>query len=645
MNLANKVKRKLMRDEQEQRRIDQEAQRLLLDEAPAFEQCFSELESQDGDTEETYAPFTLPIPSNIKRKHKKVKTGGEHFIPPDILAHKEVVECLTRNKITPTAGLAVVSSIITAIGGDTRKFKLSYGTSYRFRLAASREMAEAIKDQWIPAPISVLHWDEKLMETLDDKYLLDERMPVLLSGMGKTKLLGVTKLPTHSTDKQGTVVSSSVCALLKEWDIDTDCIKFMSFDTTSANTGHLTAACIQLQVDLNRPMLWLACRHHVGEIVLSHVWDALAVEVSKSPEVTIFHRLRDEYPSLTTSDLEDLTFPELKFTTTITKEEVLSILEIALKSKMARDDYKEVIVLTKLFITQDITSNFRFMKPGAIHKARWMAKLLCGYKLVLLEDKILKELPPGTIFIGGGKSTRRRSGTDRVQQKKLVKFVNFIVAVYVPWWVTCGSATDAAEHDIIFLKAVKEYEDIDPQVSHAALVAFCRHLWYLTPELLPLCLFSSHLEEEKKEAVCTAIVAQPKLDHFTCRVGTGYQKPSMPDLTEVEFESLELDYFVSPDSWKFFQITGIPTEFLNEPVSTWKQIPAFISAAEKLKDLQVKNDAAERGVRLGHEFLGMAVKENNYQNILQVAENSRKKTPNQRSKSASSQSGNWYLTW
>lgn len=57
-----------------------------------------------------------------------------------------------------------------------------------------------------------------------------------------------------------------------------------------ASTGHESAACVSLQAVLGRPLLWLACRRHVGEVVLKHVWRALKIEVSKSPEVTLFQR-------------------------------------------------------------------------------------------------------------------------------------------------------------------------------------------------------------------------------------------------------------------------------------------------------------------------------------------------------------------
>ncbi len=64
----------------------------------------------------------------------------------------------------------------------------------------------------------------------------------------------------------------------------------MVFDTTSSNTGAHTAACVSLQTLLNRILLWFACRHHVGEVILTHVWEALKIETSLSPEISLFQR-------------------------------------------------------------------------------------------------------------------------------------------------------------------------------------------------------------------------------------------------------------------------------------------------------------------------------------------------------------------
>ena len=504
-------------------------------------------------------------------------------------------------------------------------------------------MAEKIKDSWEPSKMSVIHWDEKLMSTLDNKYIKEEHLPVLLSGEGHTKLLGVSKFPLHSTDYQGTIISTAVCGLLDDWSVDKSCIKFMSFDTTSANTGHLTAACIKLQIDTGKAMLWAACRHHVGEIILTHVWDCLEVEVSKNPEITVFQRFRSMYGSISSADLDGLVYPDLEFTEIIDKVELSSILKRASASKMVRDDYQELITLTQLLVTKD-TSKFTFMKPGALHKARWMAKLLHTIKMILLSGKIVAELPSGAVF--DITNTKKRRGKKNVESQvdKMTKFCKFVVAVYIPWWVTCGSATDAAPNDLLLLKSIASYNTIDSKVAEAAFAAFERHLWYLKQEMLPLCLFSPHVPESIKFSVADKIKRARKLSKFTKRVGKGFGKPTCPEVSISTIPSLELKDFVGPDCWKFFEVTGVASSFLKEPVENWSNLDDYKDAALKLQKLQVKNDAAERGVKLGHEFLERAKFEKNYQNILQVAENNRKLNPNQRYKKSRA-NGNWFLTW
>ena len=135
------------------------------------------------------------------------------------------------------------------------------------------------------------------MTTLDSLEQ-EERLPILVSGIGGCKLLGVPSLPHLSTDKAGNLISNATTTLLDKWNCGGNVIG-MVFDTTSANTGHKTAACISIQRDLDKSLLWLACRHHIGEVLLEHVWRDLAVEVSKSPDVTVFTRFRDKWSQLT----------------------------------------------------------------------------------------------------------------------------------------------------------------------------------------------------------------------------------------------------------------------------------------------------------------------------------------------------------
>ena len=61
----------------------------------------------------------------------------------------------------------------------------------------------------------------------------------------------------------------------------------MCFDTISAKSGHLKAACISMQDGLDKAMLWSACRHLVGKKILIKVFKSLKIEASKSPDLSI----------------------------------------------------------------------------------------------------------------------------------------------------------------------------------------------------------------------------------------------------------------------------------------------------------------------------------------------------------------------
>ena len=92
----------------------------------------------------------------------------------------------------------------------------------------------------MPSPIMLVHWDGKLMDTLDSKGT-DDRLPILVSGADGTKLLGIPPLPksTKETGEAlGDIISKATKKLLKEWNCEENVIG-MFFDTTSSNTGKL----------------------------------------------------------------------------------------------------------------------------------------------------------------------------------------------------------------------------------------------------------------------------------------------------------------------------------------------------------------------------------------------------------------------
>ena len=101
---------------------------------------------------------------------------------------------------------------------------------------ACRSISETVASEWQAPPTALVHWDGKKMDTLDGGGK-EERLPVLVSGGGNTKMLGTAALPPKDPDTpMGTLIADAVVGVLEEWAVDQNVVG-MGFDTTSVNTG------------------------------------------------------------------------------------------------------------------------------------------------------------------------------------------------------------------------------------------------------------------------------------------------------------------------------------------------------------------------------------------------------------------------
>nr|XP_047123269.1 uncharacterized protein LOC124806425 [Hydra vulgaris]XP_047123270.1 uncharacterized protein LOC124806425 [Hydra vulgaris] len=172
----------------------------------------------------------------------------------------------------------------------------------------------------------------------------------------------------------------------------------MVFETTASNTVDITASCVSMQNVLNRPLLWLACQHHIGEIILTHVWNSLEIEVSKGPNISLFLRFKKNFEHLNCQTIEDLDIPQISQSLINKKDAITNLCQEAMRQNFSRDDYRELVQLMLLYLSNGQNVVFSgFIRPGAFHNARWMAKLLYSIKLALLNKKI-SQLPKGTIL-------------------------------------------------------------------------------------------------------------------------------------------------------------------------------------------------------------------------------------------------------
>jgi hypothetical protein len=65
-------------------------------------------------------------------------------------------------------------------------------------------------------------------------------------------------------------------------------------DTTAINTGRKGGIKHILSQIFNKPLLWLLCRHHIYEVHVSHVMNAL-VGPSKGADRKIYKRFREQW--------------------------------------------------------------------------------------------------------------------------------------------------------------------------------------------------------------------------------------------------------------------------------------------------------------------------------------------------------------
>ena len=183
-----------------------------------------------------------------------------------------------------------------------------------------------IKKSFNPNIPLTVHWDGKLLPALTGTDKVD-RLPVIVSGGGLSKLLGVPKLPSGT----GQAMAKAVIDCLEDWCVK-DRIQAMSFDTTSSNTGLKSGACTLLEQMVGRDLLHLACRHHIMEIVVAKVLTVCDIP-STGPDILLFKRFQQQWKFI---DHEQFQIFEDSVTD---REDILSFCRQQRAIKQPRDDY------------------------------------------------------------------------------------------------------------------------------------------------------------------------------------------------------------------------------------------------------------------------------------------------------------------
>lgn len=215
--------------------------------------------------------------------------------------NKEMTLSWDRDNLSIRAVTSSFAADAIALGHNINEPTMSRSSVHRARVK-NREKIAASLTQGTEVPL-VLHWDGTLLPNITDGKSLEERIAVLVTGEDTEELLGVLV----SADGTGRAVAETILKLVRENGLETRIIG-MGFDKTASNTGLVRGACTQIERELQRPLLCLACRHHVYEVVLKDVFECCHGHTS-GLDIALFKRLQVRLPLIDQSKTRAWTPP------------------------------------------------------------------------------------------------------------------------------------------------------------------------------------------------------------------------------------------------------------------------------------------------------------------------------------------------
>ena len=529
---------------------------------------------QDGQSNDESTAASVPAK---KRSRKSVMT-------PVLAA------ALDRTKLSDRKATFVLAAAAQSLGHDVNDYSINRSSIHRQREQIREELAKNLKSEFRPTVPLVVHWDGKMLSDLTGKELVD-RLPVVVSGAGVDQLLGVPKMPSGTGDAQATAVAK----VLQEWGL-VNRVSAMCFDTTSSNTGRINGSCVLLEHKLDKDLLYLACRHHILELVLASVFKESSAAASSGPDVAIFKRFQQSWSYIAqncydSGDQHQLVSHAVADTKDAVVEFVLG--QLSDGKTQPRDDYRELLELTLIFLGVTPPRGVKFMAPGAFHQARWLSKAIYSIKIWLFRNQF--------------------SLTIR-EEKGLRDVCIFIVSVYVKQWYTAPLAASAPHNDLLFLQQLVAYESVNPALSKVASSKFAGHLRYLSEVLVGLAFYDPAVSAESKRAMVKATKEKQGIDEPAKRVQI--------DLKQCV--NMAVEDFVTTGTLSFFEKLQLPVGFLDVDVASWNDTAEYQQGLNIVHKLRVVNDTAERAVALIEEYNDILTrKETQKQYLLQIVKQHR----------------------
>ncbi|KAG7154923.1 hypothetical protein Hamer_G031178, partial [Homarus americanus] len=459
-------------------------------------------------------------------------------------------------------------------------------TARRARASHRRQVAAAQREAFTPPPHAVVHWNGKLVKNVVGEE--EHRQAIFISGRGheEGKLLAV--LPVK--DGTGLTQARATARAIEDWSCASN-VKALCFDTMSSNTGRVQGAVVHLEALLEKQLLRLGCRHHVMELVVRAAASNIFGKTS-APTDPLFQTLKKRWSQLDHSQylrLDIANLPESDWLSHLRHRTVSYLLTV---TEWAREDYQEAAELTLLVLGVNPLCGTHFLRPGACHHARWMAKIIYYLKIYMFSHQL--ELSSDLCV-------------------KLQRMAIFVSLLYTPAWLKSPVAEDAPVNDLQLHHELLRYRAVDCEVADAALAVVSRHLWYLRPQTVVLSLCSEKLSAAEKKEMATKLSCLEETNDYANDNLVIQQTTRLSDL-------------IDERSWMIFKEHHVcGTAWLMSPVEDWEKNEEFMKLKDFSRSLKVTNDVAERRIKLMQDFIGSVTKdEQQLQDVMQLVEKHRK---------------------
>ncbi|KAG7164292.1 hypothetical protein Hamer_G003445, partial [Homarus americanus] len=314
--------------------------------------------SSETETEENNAEFTLKDGKSLKRRKEN----------PHVLLSPEMTTAKDRFNISDRVAMGLSRALAKTSRQNLKEMTLSQSSIGRHRMVYREALAKANKNLILPPKTPLpLHWNAKLLPDVSKSEKVDRRQP-------RDPSRGPQDWQQHRCEP--------------EWNL----MRGLVFDTTASNTGLSEGAYAKIQAAINREIIWIVCRHHILEVVLSDVFKK-EYGPSSGPNINLSMRFQEQWrfidetrwkPATHDENLvEEFSGPLVGF-----KERVLKDLRMAIESKAhLRDDYKEPIVLSYTFLGEIPKGGVKIRAPGDFYQARWMKKAIYALKNFLFREQ------------------------------------------------------------------------------------------------------------------------------------------------------------------------------------------------------------------------------------------------------------------